>query len=334
MDGAGEEFDGTAVCAGTLEGMQDADGEDAESSDESEYDTAPEENGLIELCERLGDSVSTTDTFTSVLSRSTETHEEIGDELCDFSESDDDNDKDIEIVCGTNSSNIGERRRRRSKRQKRKRAKTTRLLFANEFLNFMNVFDAEDELESVFEETKENPGPIAVNRRVPSLVELCMKATRQKKRHSSRGSTSTVPQQLPYGIKRLLTVLRHDQRILAKQLSYLQNHILPRISSQSDIDTCINWTDYNKDPILEFPSRSIWTCLAYPVSQGDLDSCPESMIQTTKTPTFLYTPTMHRIAELVDNRYSNYYRDYIAKSPCALMGKYHVILCFCIKFSS
>ncbi|XP_060575193.1 uncharacterized protein LOC132732729 [Ruditapes philippinarum] len=206
--------------------------------DSSEYETACEEEGEIEV---RGQSVT----------ESEDQLESIGSDILDsYLDTDCENEEDEEdelfMSCIGNDTTAvrspGEpdqgRRRRPSKKQKRKRRDQAKVIYLDDLFNLGNLFDATDEISDVFTEVLAAGPDVEIQHRVPTLVELCLKTNRRKHRYNSekgKKRTNTLEKEatiLPYGMKKLISQWGWSQKQLENQLSFFLNKVLPLVENQ------------------------------------------------------------------------------------------------------
>ena len=231
-------------------------------------------------------------------------------------------------VRSTGKSEEG-RKRRLSKKQKRKRRDQFKLCL-NGLRNLGNLFDATDEISDAFTDVAVTRPDVGIHHRVPSLVELCLKANRRKQRHSDkrRNTANTCNKQrteLPYGMKKLISHWGWSQKQLENQLSFFLNKVLPLVEIKMENREYVKYinteTNKNIDPV--FPKRSVWVNLPYAPEKSMLK---DHVYGSEKTPSFLFTPSAHYHRE-IERFYISYSRYYIYDYVCtnnAMWGEYYI----------
>lgn len=316
--------------------VADVDAESGEtSSDNSDYETACEDEEDIVL--KVKDVCTTQEPGALKLSSEycdivmVESSSELDDDDV-FDGDDNEGDDDYQSLMSSISSDkvvneapceLQQGRRRLSKKQKRKRKKYFRMTYVDELYNLANLFDPTDAINDVFTEMAEGAGP-DIKHRVPSLVELCMKANRKKTKTYPVTAKSSEPEKtpsvLPYGIKRLLANWGRGQKQLENQLSFFLNTFLPIVEENVSKKLHILEEFRNENVKLSFPKRSVWATTHHPPSK----TCAlNTTYPSLKCPAFLFTPSIHyhQEAELYYYIYIQHYlTDYLALT-CAMSGK-------------
>lgn len=225
---------------------------DSESSDDSEYYSALEDE--------IDESVTTEDTFDTI--------DSLGDSIVDSADRlDDESAGEAESLDSFKTqavSDVGNtgRRRRPSKKQ-RKRRKESRVTFANEIMSMADIFDVSEDIDLAITETTEGDAVSSINRQIPSLVQLCMSVTARKVESKEKAT-------LPFGMRKLVSGWNKKQGLLQKQLSWLQNHLLP-VTDNADNLTFLCLFNKRKEGVNNYlflyPTRSVWNGFPKPVHQ-------------------------------------------------------------------
>lgn len=231
----------------------------ADSGDSSEYETAEEE--LQDLDDQLRGTSITSSSSESLDNVDTE---EVDDSLMQSCRSTISSPTDKTFQ--TDLSQTGSRQRRLSKKQKRKRKAHMKTCYLEDFYNLGNLYDVSDDIENVFSEVAEMGACANVQRRMPSLVELCLIATRKRQRIGSDSrktrALSCSIRKLPRSMRRQIRSWESTQQELQRQLSYLQNHVLPMAVNKDnklvpfDTDSTA-WSDY-----VRLIRRSVFSAIA------------------------------------------------------------------------
>lgn len=306
------------------------DSPDFEISDSSEYETACEDEDSIES---RTEELSINDSESQFESIGTDSLElDDGDNEVDDDNVEEDEDifmssvgSDKILDVGTSGEPQSGRRRRLSKKQKRKRKKYFRMMYVDDLYNLGNLFDVTDEINDVFSEVLASDPNVEVKHRVPTLVELCMRANRKKPRTNSerqrnvsgadkdrhrnvsgtdRNTATAVD--LPYRMKKLISSWGRDQKQIENQLSFFLNKVLPIVEEKvlKKHYMCADHMVYYSGKIhkVTFQKRSVWSVLPFPPSKNILSQVSYA---SEKSPAFLFTPSMHSHEE-VDNLYYSY----------------------------
>lgn len=181
------------------------------------------------------------------------------------------------------------RQRRRSKKQKRKRKTHFRTTYLEEFYNLGNLVDVTDDIENVFSDIAETGTSVNVQRRVPSLVELCLVATRRKRLNSVPNQKKPLKfniSLLPSRIRGQLRSWGQTQKELQGLLSYLQNQILP-IFIYEDNKVIMDDKFYQPFVYENLLKRSVFSEIANPSWTDNTQFCE-------KYSGFLMSGTTHR----------------------------------------
>ena len=212
------------------------------------------------------------------------------------------------------------RRRRPSKKQKRKRNREFKVTFVNEIMSLGNIFDVSEDIDIAVAETTESESLSSVNRQVPTLVQLCMAVTSRKAQTKQKA-------RLPVGMRRLVSGWNRKQSLLQKQLSWLQNHLLPICDNEDKFKT-LCYFNKNKEngyePVFLYPTRSVWNALPFPIYRH----WNEDQIYTSgKASSFLLDACLNHVKQTESARweYNNYCTYESIRCLCLLSGK-HVFL--------
>ncbi|KAL4230093.1 hypothetical protein ACF0H5_010478 [Mactra antiquata] len=310
---------------------------DNDSANSSEYETANEDtDGDYNI-----NTLSISDKFDlgelSLTSQDITSMDVFDDSInSDGNDDDDDDGDDDELMISCRSSNSvtdsttattqSVRHRRPSKKQKRKRRKYFKVTYLDELFNLGSLFDADDNIDDVFNEVSEEGINVNIQYRVPTLVELCLNVNRRKRRANS--TTSKPPMQenlkdkrqnepdnqepvprsygegqvLPFGLKKLMSSRHGGKNDLQNLISHFLNKVLPVYedllidSNSKSIQSYYAYTVSDIRP----PVRSVWNVLPYPLA-GD---CNGNVTYGSDMSTaFLFTPTMHRCKEACNYGY-------------------------------
>ena len=282
---------------------------DSGSSDESEYYSALEDDideslapdDTFETLDSLGESIA--DSFAT-------TSEKFGDEIDALEHQDKDtsvHNRDHSKAC---ASDTGVRRRRPSKKQKKKKNREFRVTFANEIMCLGNIFDVTEDIDMAVTELTAEDSDICINRQVPSLVQLCLAVT-------SRKVESKEKAQLPIGMRGLVSGWNKKQGLLRKQLSWLQNRLLPFVDNEK---LCfeIKRKDDKEINIFIYPTRSVFNAVPSPLKpQWNEDG----VYTSGKAASFLVAFSLihHKQQESLQWDY-NKYCEYQALQPLCIMA--------------
>ena len=288
---------------------------DSGSSDESEYYSALEDevdesvttDDIFETLDSLGESIA--DSFAH-------TTERLGNDIDDLEHQHKEDDAHISDYSKTGACGTGVRRRRPSKKQKKKKNREFRVTFANEIMSLGNIFDVTEDIDIAVTEMTAEDSDVCINRQVPSLVQLCMAVM-------SRKVESKEKTQLPVGMRGLVSEWNKKQGLLRKQLSWLQNRLLPLVDNETNFPStclqCKNKTDGNKNLFI-YPTRSVWNAIPFPLHQY----WNEDRIYTSgKAASFLvaFSLNHHKQQENVRWEYNNYCCYQALEPMCNLSGR-------------
>ena len=280
---------------------------DSGSSDESEYFSALEDE-----IEELDESFVTDDTF--------ETLDSLGDSIPDTVEGIDDGAAAEGHGCSQDTADQQSGRRRRpSKKQKRKRKREFRVTFINELMSLGNLFDVSDDIDIAVTETTEDDS-LCVNRQVPTLVQLCMSVT-------SRKTKSSEKVRLPVGMRTLVSGWNRKQSMLHKQLSWLQNQLLPICENDTNFkNLCYYYKkkgDSGYDHVFLYPTRSVWSAAPFPVYSSWNE---DGSYSSGKAASFLLDVSLNGVktVENVNWAYINYFTYECTRPLCIISGKPYV----------
>ena len=275
---------------------------------EDEVDESVTTDDTFETLDSLGESIA--DSFAT-------TSESIGDDI-DDSEHRDREDAHISDYSKSEACETGVRRRRPSKKQKRKKNREFRVTFANEIMCLGNMFDVTEDIDMAVTEVTAEDSDVCINRHVPSLVQLCMAVT-------SRKVESKEKTQLPVGMRGLVSGWNKKQGLLRKQLSWLQNRLLPFVDNETNYPAVCCQSKTKTDGINKFlfiyPTRSIWNAIPFPLKPNWND---DRIYTSGKAASFLvaFSLSYHKQQEDVQWEYSNYCSYQALEPMCNLSGRF------------
>ena len=290
---------------------------DSESSDDSEYYSALEDE--------VDDSVTTEDTFDTI--------DGLGDSRVDSADRLDDESAgeneslDSFIVQEVSEADAGStgRRRRPSKKQ-RKRRKESRVTFANEIMSIADIFDVSEDIDIAIAETTEGDSVSSVSRQIPTLVQLCMSVTARKVESKEKAT-------LPFGMRKLVSDWNKKQGLQQKQLSWLQNHLLPVSDNSSNFSYLCLYSKRRDDVninIFLYPTRSVWNGFPKPVKQHWNE---DGSYNSGRAASFLLALSLNHKdkTENLNWEYQNYCIYESLRTMCNLSGKLKLtVTVFCV----